>query len=260
MSDSTIYIAYGTGSVYVLPGTDDITLFSNLMVNGGEGLPDGSVIGSLTLEDAQFNEAVYVPGSTFTNTGFSGLFGLGYPALAVQEQVPPFYQLWQNGQVPGDVGVFLGREESEIGGLMTFGGYEADLFVGELSWNPVVTQAYWEIEFKELSFGGKHTFPLTAGSTAAIDTGTSLIATDSTQSNLLNAWIMAGGQEPTDAQVKAALEAASSDGIMIVDCALVKTLPELVFVFAGGKFPLAVAIFLLFFPISKRASLLISLT
>jgi len=52
-----MFIPYGTGSVYTIPATDLLSL-------------DG-----MTTE-VDFSIATDVPGSTFTNTGFSGLLGL----------------------------------------------------------------------------------------------------------------------------------------------------------------------------------------
>ncbi len=204
VSDIKMYIPYGTGSVYTVPATEKLSL------------------GELsTMVD--FSMATDVPGSTFSETGFSGLFGLGWPDIAVNQQTPAFYQMYQNKQITGLIGFHLGSESGLGGGEITFGGVDRTKYRGAVFWNPVINEGYWEINLNGIKVGST-LFSLHHGSTAAIDTGTTLIATAKDQANALNMLLLG--------------KMIGSNGVATVDCSIIDSLPDLVFEFDGGDYRL----------------------
>jgi saccharopepsin len=67
-------------------------------------------------------------------------------------------------------GCYLGNHNS---GEITFGGYNQNLFRGNISWVPVVKRGFWEVQLSGLSSRGNSI--AISGTRAAIDTGTSFI-------------------------------------------------------------------------------------
>lgn len=73
-------------------------------------------------------------------------------------------------------GVWLGNanENSEDGGLITFGGVDSERYTGDFTWAKVIRKGYWEVALSNVMLGGKDIGVTT--SRAAIDTGSSLFA------------------------------------------------------------------------------------
>jgi len=133
--------------------------------------------------------------------------------------------MYQNGLVTGMIGVHLGDTNGLGGGAISFGGVDRTKYRGQVFWSPVVNEGYWEINLNGIKVGDTP-FALKAGSTAAIDTGTTLIATNTEQANALNMLLIGA--------------TIGSNGVATVDCSSVSSLPNLTFQFDGGEYVLPV--------------------
>ena len=205
-SNSTKFeIRYGTGAVEGFISTDRME------------------VGGLTIENQGFGETTKMPGLTFAFAKFDGIMGLGYDTISVAGVVPPFYNMFKQGLISEKVFAFYLSRASDgtpQGGSLSFGGVEGKYFHGPIKYAPVVRKGYWEVSLDAFSVGDND---LGIKGTAAIDTGTSLIALPSAISDVINEQI--GAKK-------------GFRGIYTVDCAEIPNMPSVSFEFGGHKFPL----------------------
>ncbi|PWZ01885.1 Asp-domain-containing protein [Testicularia cyperi] len=193
----------------------------------GSGSMEGVVsqdtlkIGDLTIKGQDFAEATSEPGLAFAFGKFDGILGLAYDTISVNGIVPPMYQMINQGLLDApQVSFYLGSSE-EDGGEAVFGGIDESRFSGKIHWAPVRRKGYWEVALDKLALGDEE-LELDNGS-AAIDTGTSLIAMATDTAEILNAEIGA---------------TKSWNGQYTIDCEKVKDLPPLTFYIDGKPFKL----------------------
>jgi saccharopepsin len=189
---------------------------------------DSMEIGGLTIQDQGFGETTKMPGFTFAFAKFDGIMGLGYDTISVAGVVPPFYNLYQQGLISEPLfSFFLSKSAESEGGSLVLGGVEEDKFEGPLKYAPVVRKGYWEVSLDSFFVGDED---LGIKGTAAIDTGTSLIALPSAISDMINQQIGA---------------TKGFRGIYTVDCATIPDIPPVIFEFGGHKFPLEASDYIL---------------
>ncbi|KAJ3143096.1 Vacuolar protease A [Physocladia obscura] len=199
-------IQYGTGS---LEG-----VISNDVVN----------IGGASVTRLDFGESVKEPGFTFAVGRFDGILGLAYDTIAVQKVVPPFYAMVNLTllvkQKLVDAPLFsawLGdNADGEEGGEIIFGAIDETRYTGPLVWAPVVRKAYWEVEFSNVTVGGS--FIELDATSAAIDTGSSLIIVPNTDATAINSLI--GAKK-------------NAQGQWTVECSDIPNLPDISIVIGG---------------------------
>lgn len=185
---------------------------------------DTLAIGDLLIPNQDFAEATEEPGLAFTFGKFDGILGLGYDTISVQKVVPPMYNAILKGLLQSpQFGFYLGdtKKNENDGGLVTFGGYDQSLFIGDLIWLPVRRKAYWEVSFDGIGMGDEYAQLTNTG--AAIDTGTSLIVLPSSLAAIMNDKINA---------------TMSWSGQYSIDCSTRDKLPDLKLNFAGYNFTL----------------------
>lgn len=198
-------IRYGTGAVEGFISTDDMT------------------VGGLTIKSQGFGETTKMPGFTFAFAKFDGIMGLGYDTISVKGVVPPFYNMVRQRLVSDAIfSFYLARaaDGTPEGGSLTFGGVDEQYFDGPIRYASVVRRGYWEVSLDSFQIGSTD---LGIKGTAAIDTGTSLIAMPSAVSDMINNRI--GAKK-------------GFRGIYMVECADIPNLPTVYFNFGGHKFPL----------------------
>lgn len=195
----------------------------------GSGAVEGFIstdrmeVGGLEIKDQGFGETTKMPGFTFAFAKFDGIMGLGYDTISVEGVVPPFYNMLKQKLIEDAVFSFYlarAQEGTPEGGSLVFGGVEEKYMDGPLKYAPVVRKGYWEVALDSFCVGDDD---LGIKGTAAIDTGTSLIALPSAVSETINKKI--GAKK-------------GFRGIYTVDCAAIKDLPPVIFEFGGHKFPL----------------------
>ncbi|KAJ8125361.1 hypothetical protein O1611_g8278 [Lasiodiplodia mahajangana] len=198
-------IRYGSGSLSGFVSQDDVT------------------IGDLTIKGQDFAEATSEPGLAFAFGRFDGILGMGFDRLSVNGIVPPFYQLINQKLIDEPVFAFYlnsesGSDDSEV----VFGGVDKDHYTGKITEIPLRRQAYWEVDFDAISFGGETAELDNTG--VILDTGTSLIALPSQLAELLNKEM--GAKKGYNGQYS-------------IDCALRDSLPDVTFKLSGYDFSIS---------------------
>lgn len=161
----TFVLRYGTGQLKGFDSIDTVRF-------GGNTNP-------IAVQNQLFGEAVSEPGITFVAAKFDGIFGLGYPQLAVHNNPPPFNMAWEQNLVQENLfSFYLNRDpEGEVGGIIDFGGMDPDYYKADtLEWLPVTRELYWEINMSGVSVNDTSSTTVCNGGCAAIvDSGTSVI-------------------------------------------------------------------------------------
>lgn len=99
--------------------------------------------------------------------------GLAFPAISSFPATPFFNNLMQGGGLDaGQFSFFLASSGSEL----YLGGADSNKFSGELNWNAVTEQGYWQLALDSFNIGGEQAV---SGLEVIIDSGTTLIVGDS---------------------------------------------------------------------------------
>ncbi|KAF9444721.1 endopeptidase [Macrolepiota fuliginosa MF-IS2] len=217
----------GQSLTYKANGSDFRIEYSKADVLQGFVSNDVLTIGELRIQDQDFAEAVSKFGPILSRPGkFDGVLGLGYNTISINQIIPPFYNMVEQGLLDEPVFSFHLRNTNASdtnGGEAAFGGIDKIAYTGDIHYVPVRRKAYWEVEMQKVSLGD-YVLELPANTGAAIDTGTSLFVLPTAVAETLNVRIGAK---------------MSRDGSgYLVECARVLSLPDLSFWFGGRAFPL----------------------
>ncbi|KAI1430889.1 aspartic peptidase domain-containing protein [Xylaria sp. CBS 124048] len=180
-------------------------------------------IGDLKIKGQDFAEATSEPGLAFAFGRFDGILGMGYDTIAVNQIVPPFYQMINQKLVDEPVFAFYlsgenGGDDSEV----VFGGVDESHYTGKITEIPLRRKAYWEVDFNSITFGDSTADLENTG--VILDTGTSLIALPSDLAELLNKEL--GAKK-------------SFNGQYTIDCAARDKLPDISFKLSGYDFAIS---------------------
>uniref|UniRef100_A0A672LIB1 Nothepsin n=1 Tax=Sinocyclocheilus grahami TaxID=75366 RepID=A0A672LIB1_SINGR len=154
-------------------------------------------VGSVTVQNQVFGEAVYEPGFAFVLAQFDGVLGLGFPQLAEELGSPVFDSMIEQGLLDEPVfSFYLKNNGSSFGGELLFGGVDETRFVSPINWVPVTQKGYWQIRLDVVKVQGALSFCYhsTQSCQAVVDTGTSLIGGPARDVLLLQQYI---GATPT---------------------------------------------------------------
>jgi len=182
-------------SSYVSNGTDFEIQYGSGSLSGFLS-QDTLTWAGMKVKNQVFAEAVEEPGLAFVVAKFDGILGMGFPEIAVEQVVPPFNKLLDQGLLAEPVFSFwLNRnpDDSE-GGELVLGGTDPDLYTGSITWVPVSRRGYWQHDMDGISVEGKSVSICEGGCSGIADTGTSLIAGPTAEVNKLNEAI---GATPT---------------------------------------------------------------
>ncbi|XP_064538716.1 pepsin-2B-like [Drosophila montana] len=151
-----ITLVYGTGNMTGYLAVDVVN------VNG------------LNIPDQTFSLATTEPGTDLVDVSFDGILGMAYQSLAVENVVPPFYNMIALGLVANPVfSFYLVRDgTSDFGGELIFGGSDHGLFAGNMVYADVSAQDYWQFQVDNITMNGQ---VLCSQCQAIADTGTSVI-------------------------------------------------------------------------------------
>nr|XP_060628870.1 cathepsin E-like [Anolis sagrei ordinatus] len=197
--------AYESGRVIGFTGTDQVT-----------------VKGS-TVSNQQFLEIVTETADPFWNASFDGIAGLAYPSLAPDGMTPMFDNMIAQNVVELPIfSFYLNRNPDDyIGGELIFGGYDPSFFIGNLNWTPVTQKGFWQIQIDNIQVGGTIAF-CAEGCQAIVDTGTSFLV----------------GPSEDITQLHHSISAQLVEGMYIVECSNLNTIPDVTFTINGIPYPL----------------------
>ncbi|TDG43068.1 hypothetical protein AWZ03_010508 [Drosophila navojoa] len=173
-------------------------------------------VSGLVVTNQTFGLATTEQNNTFLYDGFDGIFGLAYASLAINNVVPPFYNMLTQGLITNPVfSFYLARNgTSQQGGELIFGGSDPSLYKGSMSYADITEQNYWQFNVDSASINGQI---LCTNCAAIADTGTSLL------------------MAPMDIykRIKVLLGVNSDDTI---DCSNTSNMPTLLFSIGGKVF------------------------
>merc|ERR1712217_307713 len=178
------------------------------------GSQDSVTVGSVTVPNLLFAEAVREPGVDFIAAKFDGIMGFGFPEISVN-RMPPFFQAaLAAGAIKEAKFAFYLEKSGSTGGELSLGGADSTKYTGDLTYTPITNKGYWEFSVAAVTVGG-NSF---ASTTKAIaDTGTSLLAVPTTVFTSLLTKFPAGAVKPL------------VHGEYTVDCSKISTLPTISF-------------------------------
>ncbi len=191
-------IQYGSGSLTGFLSTDDVT------------------IGGITVNQQTFAEATGFPSINMELGAFDGICGMAFQSISVDGVVPPFVNMVLDGSVDTPVfGVFLSSSPNQVGEMLV-GGIDDSKFTGQLNYQPLISETYWQIALSGMTLGGVSVSSVKKG---VVDTGTSIFAGPSADVAAIAAKV---GATPINSEE------------YMIDCTKVPSLPTLVFTMPDG--------------------------
>lgn len=200
--DADFNIMYGSGSVSGFFSVDDVILADDVVVS-----------------QQRFAEVQDAGGLGFAYSlgKFDGILGMGFRSISIDNTITVFENALKQNVVDQPVFAFsLGDNED---GELTFGGYDASKFEGDLVTVPLTSATYWEISLDGVHVGDGYSTDTSMS--AIVDSGTSLLV----------------GPKREVAKLAAAVGAKQSMmGQYTVDCDTIDQLPDLVFTIQGQEY------------------------
>lgn len=161
-------------------------------------------------------------GPAFSLGKFGGILGMAFDSISVDDLPTFFSDLVKQGVVDEPVFAFsLGKKDGQVGEL-TIGGIDSTKYTGDLFYQPLSSETYWEIPLGGIKINGASQTTVTK---AILDTGTSLLA------------------GPT-ADVKAIAKKVGAKPFFLnpneftVDCSQVSSMPDIEIEIGGKTFTL----------------------
>lgn len=165
------------------------------------------------------------PGITFVAAKFDGIFGMGWDTISVNKISQPMDQIFANSAICKNqlFAFWLSRDANDItnGGEITLCDTDPNHYVGNIAWEPLVSEDYWRIKLASVVIDGT---TYTSGPIDSIvDTGTSLLT------------------GPTDVIKKIQHKIGGIplfNGEYEVECSKIPSLPNITFNLGGQNFDL----------------------
>jgi len=150
---------------------------------------------------------------------FDGICGMAFQTISVDGVQPPFVSMIKAGLVDQPLfGVFLSNGDGTVGELC-LGDIDTSKFSGDLMYEELVSESYWEVGLTSVTMNGQSVTSATKG---VVDTGTSIFAGPTADVAAIAAKV---GAQPTPV----------NPDEYTIDCSLVPNLPVLEFVLASGQ-------------------------
>lgn len=130
---------------------------------------DTAQLGDAISTDFGFGEVVGVKGAAFYASDMSGILGLGYGSISV-DNLPTFLD---TSDLTDKSFAFYLHNNPESS-FMTLPGYEESAMNGEMQYHNVVEEKYWSLNFTSMQKAGADKIDMSRYN-AVIDSGTSII-------------------------------------------------------------------------------------
>ncbi|XP_041955566.1 pepsin A-like [Alosa sapidissima] len=202
-TQQSVQIAYGTGSMTGILGYDTLEV-GGITVNN-------QIFGLSEIEDTFLEYMTW-----------DGILGLAFPSLSASGATPVFDNMMSQGLVSQDLFSVYLTGDSESGSAVLFGEIDSSYYTGSLSWVPLSSETYWQIEMDSVTING-NIVACAGGCQAIVDTGTSLIVGPSSDISNMNSWFGATTNQIGDAAVS---------------CENIENMPEVTFNINGQAFTL----------------------
>ncbi|KAF7811194.1 aspartic proteinase-like [Senna tora] len=165
---------------------------------------DNVQVGDIVVKNQIFIEATNEPGTTFMMAKFDGILGLGFQEISVENAVPVWYNMIDQGHIEPIFSFWLNRNQSDAkGGEIVFGGVDTAHFKGQHTFVPVTRKGYWQFDMGDILIGGKPIGYCNGGCSAIADSGTSLLTGPTPAINAINQAIGAHGDGFSSQECKA---------------------------------------------------------
>jgi len=199
-------IMYGSGSVSGYFSKDSVTVAEDLVIKD-QAFAEVQDAGGLGL--------AYALGK------FDGILGMGFTSISVGGVPTVFENAIKQSAV--DMPVFSFYLGDNGPGELTFGGYDASKFEGDLVYVDLLAATYWEIAMDAVSASDYQAPANPDGSpiTAIVDSGTSLIT---------------GPKKEITKLAKAVGAKPNFTGQFTIDCDKVDSMPDIVFTIGGADY------------------------
>ena len=170
-TDSKTYINIGT-KIEVEYGTGKYI---------GEMSQENISLGNLSIPNQKFCEVINEEGIEFSDEGFSGVLGLGYPILAFNETIPLFDNIMNKKILKKNIMSFYFSNNDNQGGEFLLGETNPLRYKGNIEYFDVIDKYYWTIKLKKILVNGEdlELCDKEKGCMGIIDTGTSVITAPS---------------------------------------------------------------------------------
>ncbi|XP_032043829.1 pepsin A-like [Aythya fuligula] len=198
-----VSIQYGTGSMSGVLAYDTVR------------------VGNIQISNQAISLSKKEPGSFLTHHAFDGILGLAFPSIASSGAVPVFDNMMSQGLVAEDLFSIYLSSKSRTGSFVMLGGMDSSCFSGRLRWIPLSAETYWQIAVDRIIMRGR-VVACPRGCQAVVDSGTMLLAGPPRDVATIQRHI--GVSEYPSGQYK-------------VSCRAEKSLPDIIFVIRGTKFP-----------------------
>ncbi|XP_072306182.1 pepsin A-like [Eucyclogobius newberryi] len=196
----SLSIQYGTGSMDGYLGSDTVEV---------GGITVSNQVFGLSTSEAQF----------MAEMAADGILGLAFQSIASDNVVPVFNNMISQNLVSEPLfSVYLSSDEQQ-GSEVVFGGVDSTYFTGSITWIPLSSATYWQINMDSVTINGQ-IVACSGGCQAIIDTGTSIIVGPNTDINNINSWV----------------GASVVNGEATVNCGSVQTMPDVTFTLNGNSF------------------------
>uniref|UniRef100_A0A8B9CZC9 pepsin A n=1 Tax=Anser brachyrhynchus TaxID=132585 RepID=A0A8B9CZC9_9AVES len=114
-------------------------------------------VGNIQVSNQAIGLSKKEPGSFLTHHTFDGILGLAFPSIASSGTVPIFDNMMSQGLVDKDLfSIYL---SSRTGSFVMLGGMDSSCFSGRLRWIPLSAETYWQIAVDRLLPGSYHPPP-----------------------------------------------------------------------------------------------------
>lgn len=161
-------------SSYVANGTEFKIQYGSGPVSGFFS-QDTVTVGNVQVQNQIFAEVTDASGLglAYSIGKFDGILGLGFKSISVNGVPPVFESMISQGLVQNPVfSFYLGKADGQPGELL-FGGVDPAHFTGDLTFVPLSSETYWELQLSSMTLNGQS---VSSATKVIIDSGTSILA------------------------------------------------------------------------------------